>query len=520
MASFLFYDTETTGLNSAFDQIITFAAIRTDLDLNEIERYELTIKLRPDIVPSPGAFITHRLMAEDLAEGVSEYEGAKIIHEIVNRPETISIGYNSLGFDDEFLRFTFYRNLLDPYSHQYANGCSRMDLLPITTLYRIFKPEIIDWPKDSEGKPSLKLELILTSLKQKLSREGGKEPFDLSGLAHNAMTDVKVTLALARYLMEEREIWRYSLEFFDKKCDRAKIESINVQFKPSASSQNLSPLNVSGALHSGESVDLIGEKYTLALMVSHKFGSDLMYMAPVIGIGRSHHYANQTLWLRLDREIAPPSGSFNPDELSVIRKKDGESSIILPPLERFWNRLSDGQKSSVEKNRSFIYGTPEQQLLFKKIVAYHREFKYPYVPEADLDSLLYQDSFFTRAEKREMEAFHKSTVEEKRSMVERMKPSRIKALATRILFRNYPKEALSPSIYDAYNSYMERVRCSCSDNGVEKLIGFKREERLIPNKAIEEITELRRNSELSDRQPLDGEQKKILEWIEGYILSI
>ena len=33
--TFIFYDTETTGTNSAFDQILQFAAIKTDADLNE-----------------------------------------------------------------------------------------------------------------------------------------------------------------------------------------------------------------------------------------------------------------------------------------------------------------------------------------------------------------------------------------------------------------------------------------------------------------------------------------------------
>ena len=39
-ATYLFYDLETTGLNPCFDQVLQFAAIRTDLSLNEIERHE------------------------------------------------------------------------------------------------------------------------------------------------------------------------------------------------------------------------------------------------------------------------------------------------------------------------------------------------------------------------------------------------------------------------------------------------------------------------------------------------
>ena len=42
-----FYDTETTGINASFDQILQFAAIRTDADLNEIERFEVEAEYFP-----------------------------------------------------------------------------------------------------------------------------------------------------------------------------------------------------------------------------------------------------------------------------------------------------------------------------------------------------------------------------------------------------------------------------------------------------------------------------------------
>ncbi|MFN2436937.1 MAG: exodeoxyribonuclease I, partial [Desulfotignum sp.] len=138
--------------------MLTFAGIRTDSRLREIDRTSLTLRLRNDVIPSPEAVITHCLTPDDLSGGLCEYQAAQKLHELFNTPGTISLGYNSLGFDDEFLRFLFYRNLLDPYTHQYANGCSRGDILPVTALFHRFcDPPVIQWPRLEDKKSTLKL---------------------------------------------------------------------------------------------------------------------------------------------------------------------------------------------------------------------------------------------------------------------------------------------------------------------------------------------------------------------------
>ena len=163
MQTYLFYDIETTGLNESFDQILHFAAIRTDLQLKELERYELKVKLNPDVVPSPQAMITHRMDFNEIYNGISEYQAAQQIHQWVNQPGTISLGYNTLEFDDSFLRFLFYRNLLPPYTHQFKNNCSRMDLYPIAVMYYLFKNTSIEWP-EKNGKLPAFTKVLLFSL--------------------------------------------------------------------------------------------------------------------------------------------------------------------------------------------------------------------------------------------------------------------------------------------------------------------------------------------------------------------
>src|SRR3989344_8843941 len=212
--TFLFYDTETSGLNPCFDQIFQFAAIRTDQEFNEKNRYQFFIKLNPDVVPSKEAMTIHGISLEELEQkGISEYEAIRQIHQLVNEPGTISIGYNTLNFDDEFLRFSFYRNLLSPYTHQFANGCGRMDIYPIIVLYHLFKPDILQWPTKKDGSVSLKLENINAA--NQLAE----------GSAHHAMVDVEVTLALTRKLFQDKTMWDFSTQYFQKKIDEDRIKS-------------------------------------------------------------------------------------------------------------------------------------------------------------------------------------------------------------------------------------------------------------------------------------------------------
>lgn len=46
--------------------------------------------------------LTHCIPLADLAAGPCEFEATTTIHRLFNTPGTVTIGYNSLGFDDEF----------------------------------------------------------------------------------------------------------------------------------------------------------------------------------------------------------------------------------------------------------------------------------------------------------------------------------------------------------------------------------------------------------------------------------
>ena len=114
--SFLWYDYETFGLDPRWDRVAQFAAIRTDLELQQIEE-PIMWYCRPadDYLPEPQAcLLTGITPQQALAKGLPEVEFMRRINAAMCQPETCVVGYNNLRFDDEFTRYGLYRNLLDP----------------------------------------------------------------------------------------------------------------------------------------------------------------------------------------------------------------------------------------------------------------------------------------------------------------------------------------------------------------------------------------------------------------------
>ncbi len=473
MQTFLFYDIETSGLNPAFDQVLTFACIRTDISLNEIGREDIVIRLRDDIVPSPGAFLTHRLDAQTLETGISEYQAALKIHSLVNTPQTISIGYNSLGFDDEFLRFLFYRNLLDPYSHQFANGCSRIDMLPVTLIYYLFCSQALSWPVLENGRSTMKLDLLTLQNK-----------FETSGRAHEAMSDVESVVALAKAFSKYEDIWSYVQGFFDKNADLDRMNNLE-----------------SSKLSKAYEMDL-------ALMVSVSFGADCNYMAPVVYVGGSVPYKNQSLWIRLDKDglfdrIDEALGVY---DLIPIRKKPGDQLFVLPVLDRFWEKLSPASRTQCIRNLDFI---KQNMAGFDKTVSFHRNFKYPQVPDIDLDADLYQGGFFSFQDKKEIAIFHKTEEKKRYQITQSFQSNRIRMLAQRILVRNFNEK---PGSTPEFQAHLKGILGIDPEKPIK---GYKEDVKLTCAKALDELEKI----EAEKMQVFDSSRRDLLNWLKSHIQS-
>ena len=397
---YCFYDLETTGTNHCFDQILQFAAITTDEHFTETGRESFFVRLREDVFPAPGAVLTTRISPRRYHEGRSEYAALSAIHQLVNRRGTISTGYNSLSFDDLFLRFGFYRNLLSPYTHQRANGCGRLDLYPVTALFAIYKPEALEWPV-VDGKIRLKLELL--SERNQLA----------TGQAHDAETDVAALIALTKKLAAHPEAFAYALGFFRKTEDEHRFLRLPV-------------------------VEIGGRSCREAILISPRLGSDRQFQVPVVHVGEDRF--GRQVWLELDGN-PEAEGDESGFRKRLHRKKPGEPPFLLPPSKQ---RLG---AERLEQARVTKRLWQRQTGLWETL---ERSLTAPEMPQSGLldpDAALYEKGFFTRPEEAFCRKFHETGPSAQGLLLDNCPSERVRVLTERVLWRNVPD--LYPGLLEA-----------------------------------------------------------------------
>jgi exodeoxyribonuclease-1 len=216
VTSIFWYDYETTGINPRCDRPLQMAGLRTDFDLNEIdEPVNLYCQPSDDILPHPAACAITGITPGQLAEhGLSEADFMTRVHAQLAAPGTCGAGYNTLRFDDEMTRYSLYRNFFDPYAREWQGGNSRWDLIDVVRAAYALRPDGIVWPMDEEGRVTLKLE--------RLTAANGID----HGNAHEALSDVRATIALARLIREKQPKlydWLFNLRSKQKVLDQIRL---------------------------------------------------------------------------------------------------------------------------------------------------------------------------------------------------------------------------------------------------------------------------------------------------------
>ena len=188
MDTFFFYDLETSGRDPRWHRITQFAGVRTDSSLTPVAApVAWNVRLDDDVVPEPEACLITGLTPARIADGIDEGELFRRIDAEFGRPRTCVVGYNNLRFDDEFVRYGFWRNLMDPYAREWQGGNSRWDLIDLARMAAALRPAGMVWP-ESDGRASFRLEELAAANAIEQTR------------AHDALADVQATVGLARAL--------------------------------------------------------------------------------------------------------------------------------------------------------------------------------------------------------------------------------------------------------------------------------------------------------------------------------
>jgi len=207
-ASFYFYDLETSGFDPKEARIMQFAGRRTSMELQDIGQPDnYYIKITDDVLPNPEAILISGITPQrTIDEGLTEVEFLRVFYKKIAVPNTIFVGFNTIRFDDEFMCYMMYRNFYDPYEWQWQESRSRWDLLDVVRMTRALRPDGINWPSDDAGISTNRLELLASLNNLEHTN------------AHDALSDVEATIALARLVSSKQpKLFSYLLSMREKK---------------------------------------------------------------------------------------------------------------------------------------------------------------------------------------------------------------------------------------------------------------------------------------------------------------
>lgn len=444
--TFFFYDLETSGVNSRSACIMQFGGVRTDEDFNPIgDPYNVLIKLTEDVLPEPDAvLITGITPQKTLAEGISEAEFAKIFIGEIVQPNTTFVGFNNIRFDDEFMRFFLFRNFYDPYEWQWKEGRSKWDMLDVTRMARALRPDGTEWPFDSSGKPSNRLELLASINK-----------FDHEN-AHDALSDVFATISLAKHLKAKQpELIDYLLKMRNKNDVKKFVNQQDYfvyssgkypgEFEKTTMVANLGPHpDTQGSLV----YDLRHDPVPILKLSPEQLAEKWRYnpespqdRLPVKGLQHNRCPA-----------IAPKG---------VVDQSSAERiQIDLKQVEKNYKILS--------ADRQFIGNLHKALAILNK----DRKQKSMIVDDITADSSLYDD-FLPDSDRSIAPEFRSSQPHQMSDFASKFTDQRLQALAPLYIARNFP-EALSDDQRSAWQDHCQRALLS----GGEKSMATRFEKRL------------------------------------------
>lgn len=419
--AFVFYDIETSGISQHFDQILQFAAIVTDDDLQEVERFEIRSRLQPHVVPSPMALHVTGMSIEDILDPArpSNYEMMTAIRRWIGQrcPATF-LGYNSLRFDEEFLRHAFYQCLHPAYLTN-TGGSSRTDAFNIVRAAASLRPGLIAVPQTDGGKATFKLD--------RLAPANGFAHLD----AHDALADVEATIHICRIVRAGApDLWDAFLRFSSK----AEVQEF---------------------VRSEEA------------FVFFEFFGNRHIASLVTPIGGSVQQPNVAYCLDLTCDL-DVLRTLSLEELSArlarspkpVRRLKVNGSPLLSTLAVAPAEMLQGR--GIADLEALAADVRADQPFVDRLIAASELPEGRFEPSPHVEQQLYQDGFWSNSDGRLMALFHEVGWEERVTIAGALEDQRLRRLARRIIYFERP-ELLSETARSAMAEEISRRRLGQSE---------------------------------------------------------
>jgi len=410
-STILWYDLETFGINPSWDKVAQFAALRTNDRFEPVgDPLVLYCRITPDYIPDPRAcLVTGITPQETLEKGMSEKEFIEAIDKEFSQPGTCVCGYNSIRFDDEFIRNLYYRNFMDPYKREWANGNSRWDIIDLVRVTHDLRPEGIEWPMGEWGRTTFRLEKLT-------------EANDIGhSKAHDALSDVYATVEMAR-LIYQKQPRLFQWVYHHRKKDQLR-KLINLE--------EMTPLLHTSGMYSSDK----GATRIVAPLTVDAANRNCIYVFDL-----SHH-PRELLELSVEeirhRLFTPRQESSLPR--IPLKGLHVNKAPVLAPLSTLTpeaeKRLGLDRKKA-EEHGKILRQHPE--LLQKVRQVFQRDEEQQNSGPEDPDFQIYSGGFFRDEDKQFFEKIQQSRPEDLTSLQVDCSDPRIPEMLRRYIGRNFP----------------------------------------------------------------------------------
>lgn len=390
--SFVFFDTETTGLKRGFDQILDFAAVRTDANLNEVARFEVRSRLLPHVLPHPSALLTNGLPIERLTNASlpSHYTMVGDIRKtLTSWSPAVFVGFNSIRFDEEMLRHALFQCLYPAFLTSNHGNC-RADALSLAMAADAVSPAQLVVPLSAEGRRTFRLQQLAAANGIAQTR------------AHHALSDVLATVELCRLVYQRSpELWQRFVRFSNKAAVADFVEAED------------------------------------GFVLTEFFGGQA-YHAAVVCIGSDPDQANGRICLNLDADLGQLAAMNDVESRDYLARKPCPIRSLrinaAPTLTALFDApghvLHDGEINGLEDKARQVRG---DAALCARLIAAYVASREPYALSPHIEERIY-NGFPSRNDEARMAAFHDAPWEERFAIVQTIDDERLRWFGLRLIY--------------------------------------------------------------------------------------